>query len=115
MFATSFDIIIFVFGMASTVFTSLMNVPLAWKVFKTRDTQSLSYGTLVMTITAAVLWVVYSTMMLFFDGYPLISSLPILICNTLLLFIVSYILIVKLNNDRVARAKAARENNNVSK
>lgn len=114
MFQNSVDIIIFVFGMTGTAFKALMNMPLAWKVFRTRNTQSLSYWTQFLSIFASVLWITYASLMMV-DGYiidltdPLIASLPLLICNIILITLNIYILTVKAINDHKAK-KLVQEN-----
>lgn len=105
MFDSVMDIFIFIFGMASTIFTSVMNMPLAWKVFKTKNTTSLSIVTLFLTLTACLIWVIYAILMII-DGYvisfnnPLLASLPILISNGILTFLMWYMITIKMRNDR---------------
>lgn len=105
MFDSVMDIFVFIFGMASTIFTSVMNMPLAWKVFKTKNTTSLSITTLFLTLTACIIWVIYAVLMII-DGYvisytdPLLASLPILISNGILTFLMWYMITVKMRNDK---------------
>lgn len=95
-------------------------MPLAWKVFRTKNTVSLSITTLYLTLTACLIWIAYATLMII-NGYviahvdPLLASLPILISKIIMGGLMAYMIAIKLrnkNSDKIAieKAKALAEN-----
>lgn len=108
MFSEPLDIIILVIGLMSSLITMVMNVPLAWKVYKSSDTQSLSKWTLLLTIGACLFWVVYSVLTIIKGAITeeilleqwITAALPILVCNSFLALMMMYLLFKKTVNDK---------------
>ncbi|MGL4952090.1 MAG: PQ-loop domain-containing transporter [Mycoplasma sp.] len=108
------DIIVLVFGMLSTTITSIMYLPQVIKVYKTNKTDELSLMTFMGSLTASLLWTIYAILMLI-NGFvlksenPLISALPVLICNSILIILMSYIIFKKIKNDKQKKKNVAKE------
>lgn len=74
--------------------TTAAFIPQAFKVYKTRQTKDISLGMFFLLITGVVLWLVYGI---------LLNSIPIISANLVTFGLSTYILIVKIRNEKVQR------------
>ncbi len=70
-------------GLVAALFTTIANLPQAYKIIKTRSTKDVSTLTYVLLFTGLVLWIVYGILR---SDFPLIiaNSISALICATIL-------------------------------
>ncbi|MGL4948429.1 MAG: SemiSWEET family sugar transporter [Mycoplasma sp.] len=114
------DIVVLCIGMASTTITSVMYLPQVYKVYKTNETASLSLPTFCGSFVASCLWSLYAILMLI-NGYliattgsdPLIAALPVLVCNVILIVLMSYIIYKKVKNDKTAKLEKQNAESNI--
>ncbi len=81
--------IIEITGYAASAFSILNQFPQAAKVFKTKDTHSISLTMYTMVVICISLWLVYGIMLN--DG-------PLIVANAISLIPITYIFIIKLLN-----------------
>jgi MtN3 and saliva related transmembrane protein len=74
-------------GLTASFFTTVSFVPQAVKVYKTKETKSISLGMFVLFTLGITAWLAYGL---------LISDLPIISCNSVSLVLAIYILIMKI-------------------
>lgn len=72
-----------ILGLIAALFTTIANLPQAYKIIKTRSTKDVSTLTYVLLFLGLVLWIVYGFMR---SDVPLIlaNSVSALICATIL-------------------------------
>ncbi len=68
--------------------------PQAWKIIRTRDTDSISARMYALTVTGFAFWAIY--------GF-LIEEWPIIVTNTVCLLLSAFILTMKLLPDRILK------------
>ena len=69
----------------------------AWKIIRTRDTDSISTGMYALTVTGFAFWTAYGFM---------IGEWPIIVTNTVCLLLSAFILGLKLLPDRILKRSA---------
>lgn len=74
-------------GTIAAVLTTVSFVPQAWRTLKTRHTHDISLVMYLLFSLGVVMWLIYGI---------LIKSLPIIIANSVTLFLVVPILVMKL-------------------
>jgi MtN3 and saliva related transmembrane protein len=87
------------FGYLSAFCTTAAFVPQAIKVYKTRKTDDISFGMILLMTFGVSFWVIYGC---------LIKALPIIAANVITFILALYILIMKINLD--IRAKKSNLN-----
>lgn len=78
-----------IIGFLASVLSVLNQIPQAIKVFKTKDTKSISILMYCMLLTCISLWLIYGI---------ILNIGPIILANSLSLIPTIYIFIIKLNN-----------------
>jgi len=73
-------------GMLAAILSTLNQFPQAYKVYKTKDTQSISIYMYCIVEVAIVLWLVYGL---------LLGDMPLILANALSLVPITYIFFVK--------------------
>jgi len=76
-------------GFLATTLSVLNQIPQAIKVFRTQDTHSISLVMYCIVVVAITLWLVYGIML---------NDAPLIWANTLSLFPIVYIFIIKMKN-----------------
>jgi MtN3 and saliva related transmembrane protein len=76
-----------IFGYIAAACTTISFVPQAIKVYKTKSTRDISLGMFLLMSTGVAFWLIYGVM---------ISSYPIVLANSVTLFLSFYILIMKI-------------------
>ncbi len=76
-------------GFSASILSILNQVPQAVKVFRTKDTHSISLTMYIIVVICISLWLVYGLLLL--DG-------PLILANALSLVPIVYIFIMKLSN-----------------
>jgi MtN3 and saliva related transmembrane protein len=76
-------------GFSASILSILNQVPQAVKVFRTKDTHSISLTMYIIVVICISLWLVYGLLLL--DG-------PLILANALSLIPIVYIFIMKLSN-----------------
>jgi MtN3 and saliva related transmembrane protein len=76
-----------IIGYIAAVGTTLAFIPQAYKVFQTKKTGDLSFGTFLIFSFGLVMWVVYGFMS---------NALPIILANSITFLMAFYILIMKI-------------------
>ena len=77
-------------GYAAGSMTTLAFVPQVLRTLKTRSARDLSWGMLLIFILGVILWLAYGVVL---------DSWPIIVCNTLTLFLNLVIAVVKATQD----------------
>ena len=86
-------------GMAATAASVASFTPQAWKIIRTRDTQSISAGTYALTVLGFALWLAYGALL---GQWPLIATNAI--CCALSAFILVMTLLPPEKKKAVAEA-----------
>jgi len=76
-------------GFLASLLSVMNQFPQAIKVFRTRDTQSISLVMYCIVVVAISLWLVYGIML---------NDAPLIVANALSLIPINYIFIIKLSN-----------------
>ncbi len=76
-----------IIGLLAAILSTLNQFPQAYKVMKTRDTQSISLYMYCIVEVAIALWLVYGIML---------RDFPLILANSLSLIPITYIFVVKL-------------------
>lgn len=76
-------------GMMAAVLGTICWAPQALKIIRTRDTKALSLGTNILMLITVTLWLIYGLML---------SSLPIIIANSVSMVLIGLIVVLKLKH-----------------
>lgn len=77
------------FGFIGAGLGIIMFIPQAFQVYKTKNTKSISLATYVIIDIASFFWIAYALM---------ISSLPVLMVNIVLILLSTYIIVMKIKH-----------------
>jgi MtN3 and saliva related transmembrane protein len=80
-----------IIGTLAGICSTASFIPQVWKAWRENDTQAISKRMYVVTVTAFTLWIIYGVV---------ISSLPIIVFNSLSLVLSAAILVLKLRGGR---------------
>jgi MtN3 and saliva related transmembrane protein len=78
-----------IIGSVAGFLTTVAFVPQAWRIFKTKETRSISLVMFIVFVTGLTCWILYGL---------LINQLPVVIPNIITLLLASYILTMKIRN-----------------
>ncbi len=76
-------------GLAAALFSTINQMPQAWKIIRSKDTGSISLYTYSLLWIAVTLWLVYGIT---------INDKPLIISNTISIIPITYIYFIKLKN-----------------
>ncbi|MCK9301147.1 MAG: SemiSWEET family transporter [Bacteroidales bacterium] len=76
-------------GLAAALFSTVNQMPQAWKIIRSKDTSSISLYTYSLLWIAVSLWLIYGIT---------IKDKPLIISNIISIIPISYIYIIKLRN-----------------
>lgn len=74
-------------GIIAAILTTSSFIPQAWRVIRTKDTQSISLGMYVLSVTGIAMWLIYGIT---------IQDLPLILANGVTLIFSSIILVYKI-------------------
>lgn len=76
-----------ILGAGAAVASTVSFIPQAWRIIRTADTQSISIGMYIITVTGFALWTAYGVRL---GQWPLVAS------NTICFILSGFILVMKL-------------------
>jgi MtN3 and saliva related transmembrane protein len=76
-----------IFGYMAAGIGIVMFIPQALQVWKTKNTKSISLSTFILFDIASVLWIIYGVLRI---------AYPVIVVNSVLLFLTTYIVFMKL-------------------
>ena len=79
-----------IFGYIATFFVISINVPLCFKVYRTKSTGDLSMTTFILTLCAGIFYLIYGL---------LINNWPLIICNIVVTIITIFLIYFKFKYD----------------
>ncbi len=107
MFYSTYNIVLFIIGIISSLITIIGWFPQAIKTFKTHDTTGISLVFYSLIYISSIFWIIYALLTLFNPdthwSVRLASSLPVLITNIVALLLNTIIVLIKFKN--IARSK----------
>lgn len=89
-----------IFGFAATGLTIVAFVPQAWRVWKTRSADDLSFGTFSLLLSGAITWLVYGLLR---------ADMPVIVTNCCTIMLLSSIMAMKIVFDRNRSGSASRD------
>ena len=81
-----------IFGYIGTFFVISINIPLCFKVVRTKSTGDLSMTTFILTLCAGIFYLIYGV---------LIDKWPLIICNVVITIITIFLIYFKLKYDKM--------------
>lgn len=84
-----------ILGLIAALFTTIANLPQAYKIIKTQSTKDVSTLTYVLLFTGLVLWIVYGVMR---------SDIPLILANSISALICATILFLKFTSKKTLEA-----------
>lgn len=83
-----------ILGMVAGFLTTASFVPQVWRTWRTRSAEDISCGMLLLFLLGLSLWLLYGI---------LLTSIPIMLANTVTIALVIVLIVMKLRYSRVSR------------
>ncbi len=119
MFSSTYNIILFIIGIISSLITIIGWFPQAIKTFKTHDTSGISLAFYGLIYVSSIFWIIYALLALLNPegsmNVKLPSSLPVLITNIVAIILNTIILMIKIKNIKKAKHLGITEREYIDK